>query len=422
MEMTFPDEPKIDGTMGIIYNGEGEMNTTSDPFNHYDGNIGIELRGNSTQGFDKLTYAVELRTAANTGYLSQPFRHGRRRRLDLFMLWLFDKSQLRIPFSFYLAQRMGHYASDWRYVEVIINDEYQGLYILTERIKRDDDRVDIERMDEDDVSGDAVTGGYILRIDWLEGDGGFESEYESQSGDPMTFQWYYPREDRIAPEQEDYIIDWMETFEDAVFSPSYTNTEGKRYTQYIDVNSFVDFLIINELSKNSDGYKLSSYVHKDVDSKGGKLVAGPIWDFDQTYGVSEVCSCSDPTGFTYLQNQDGCEDLESMPMWWQAMMQDSLFRNRLDCRWTEFRESFLHLDSINLWIDTYVDLLEEPLDRNYTQWDEYIGEYIWFEPEPVPESYDEEITYLKDWIQNRIAWLDDNFPGNCENDLLSSNH
>ena len=106
----------------------------------------------------------------------------------------------------------------------------------------------------------------------------------------------------------------MASFEDAVFSPSYSNTSGIRYTEYIDINSFTDFLLINELSKNSDGYKLSSYLYKDKDSKGGKLVAGPIWDFDQTYGVSEVCSNYDYTGWTYMQSQNDCEDLESMPM------------------------------------------------------------------------------------------------------------
>ena len=111
----------------------------------------------------------------------------------------------------------------------------------------------------------------------------------------MFYQWYYPKAENIQPEQEDYISDWFYNFESAVFSNDYHNYLGKRYTDYINLNSFVDFLIINELSKNSDGYKLSSYLHKDRDdNNGGLLNAGPIWDFDQTYGVSEVCSNYDP--------------------------------------------------------------------------------------------------------------------------------
>ncbi|MEL7148878.1 MAG: CotH kinase family protein, partial [Bacteroidota bacterium] len=406
-----PDEPKIDASMGIIYNGEGMTNQLSDPFNYYDGNIGIETRGNSTQGFEKKTYSLELRDDNNEDLSVNLFGMGGEEDWILHAM-VIDKSQLRIPMSFYWSQLMGHYASEWRFVEVVINHEYRGLYILTERIKRDDDRVDIDKLEEEDLSGDELTGGYILRIDWLEGDAGFESNYDSQGGIPMTFQWYYPKADNIQTEQADYIQSWMANFEEALYANDYTNSQGIRYDEYIDLDAFVDFLIINELSKNADGYKLSSYVYKDKDSRDGRLIAGPIWDFDQTYGVSEVCSCDDPTGWTYLQNQDDCEDLASMPMWWRAMMQDTVFQNRLDCRWTDFRSRFLHTDSIHTWIDEHVELTADAIDRNFTRWDNFIGEYIWFEPDPVPESYEEEITYLKDWIDERVQWLDDNFHGN----------
>ncbi|MEL6969705.1 MAG: CotH kinase family protein [Bacteroidota bacterium] len=185
------------------------------------------------------------------------------------------------------------------------------------------------------------------------------------------------------------------------------------------MDAFTDFLLINEFTKNSDGYKLSSYIHKHRDSDGGRLNAGPIWDFDQTSGLFTVCSGHDPTGWTYLQNQDGCEDLESMPLWWQSMMQDTLFQNRLHCRWTQFRDSFLHADSINAWIDTHVDLISGAIDRNFTVWDDFIGEPIWIEPEPIPQSYEEEIQVLRSWITSRLSWMDSNIPGNCT-DVVST--
>jgi hypothetical protein len=173
---------------------------------------------------------------------------------------------------------------------------------------------------------------------------------------------------------------------------------------------------MNELSKNSDGYKLSSYVHKNKFSKGGKLVAGPIWDFDQTYGVSEVCSNDDYTGWTYLQNQNDCEDLESMPMWWQTMMGDDIFKNRLKCRWELLRQGILHKDSINLWIDNQTNNISDAIGRNFIKWDNFIGQSIWIEPSPIPQSYAEEISTMKDWISNRIDWIDANLPGNCSQD------
>lgn len=420
--VTIPDEPKINGTMGIIYNGEGNINSINDSFNHYNGGIGIETRGNSTQDFEKKTYSLELRTEANEDTSVNLLGMGGEEDWILHAM-VIDKSHLRIPLSFYLSQQMGHYAPDWRFVELIVNGDYRGLYILTERIKRDDDRVDIARLRTEDVSGDQLTGGYILRIDWLEDfepSDGFQSNYNSQSGSPMTFQWYYPKANDIQPQQAQYIQNWMATFEEAVFSANFTNTQGTRYTDYINVESFTDFLLINEFSKNADGYKLSSYVHKDRDSTDGRLVAGPIWDFDQTYGVSEVCSNSDFTGWTYLQNQPACEDLESMPMWWQTMMQDTMFQNRLKCRWTEFRSAFLHSDSITDWINTNRTFISSAIDRNFTKWDDFIGESIWAEPEPVPQSYAEEIQVLQSWIQNRLTWMDNNLPGNCEFDFLSA--
>ena len=409
-----PDEPKIFGSMGIIYDESGGINSINDPFNHYDGYVGIETRGNSTQGFDKKTYTLELRTNTDQDTSVNLFGMGGEEDWILHAM-VIDKSQVRIPMSFYLAQRMGQYASEWKYVELILNGDYRGIYILVEKIKRDDDRVDIAKLDEDDLTGDSVTGGYILRMDWLDNPQGFESNYNSQGGIPMFYQWYYPKANKIKPQQAAYIESWMDEFEEALFSSTYTNSLGNRYTDYIDLNSFTDFLLINEFSKNSDGYKLSSYVHKDKDSKGGKLVAGPIWDFDQTYGVSLVCSNHIYSGWTYLQNQD-CWDLESMPMWWQAMMQDQVFQNRLKCRWTEFRSTFMHTDSVVNWILQDTTYLSEALERNFNKWDEFIGESIWIEPQPIPQSYEEEISTMINWITNRLNWMDNNMPGNCADD------
>ena len=415
-----PDEPRILATMGIIDNGPEQTNFIWDDFNHFDGYIGIETRGNSTQGFEKKTYRIEL-WDENENDISESLLGMPEEEDWILHSMVIDKTQLRIPLSFYLFQRMGHYSSNWKFVELVINDEYQGLYILCENIKRDNNRVDIAKLEENDTSGDEVTGGYILRIDWL-GEPGFESNYDSQEGTPMFFQWYYPKADNMIYEQSNYIEDWITNFENAVFSPSYYNSSGFRYNEYIDLNSFTDFLLINELSKNADGYKLSTYIHKERDSNGGKLNAGPIWDFDQTFGVSLVCSNHDYTGWTYLQNQPDCEDLMSMPMWWQHMMEDELFTNHLNCRWNEMRSSFLHQDSIFMWIDNHEELISNAVERNFERWDDFIGEYIWIEPEPIPETYDEEILAMKNWISNRLLWLDSEMPGNCnDTEIVETN-
>lgn len=414
---TIPDEPKIIAEFGVINNGNGQINTLGDPY-EYSSPIGIETRGNSTQDFDKKTYSLELRDAQGQDSSASLLGMGKEEDWILHAM-VIDKSLLRIPFTFSLARSAGHYASDWRFVELVIDGDYRGVYLLCERIKRDNDRVDIAKLTPSDLTGDQVTGGYILRIDWLEDQpAGFTSNYESQSGDPMFFQWYYPKANAIQPAQAAYIQNYMNLFETAVFSPTFHDATGTHWSHYADLTSFVDFLIVNEVSKNSDGYKLSSYVHKDKESKGGKLKAGPIWDFDQSYGVSQVCSCDDYTGWTYLQNQPECEDLESMPMWWQTMMTDPVFRNHLKCRWEALRAGPLHLDTINAWIDQHQTYLGAAIDRNFTKWD-VLGQYIWYEPTPVPQDYAGEIQAMKSWVENRLMWLDANMPGDCSQDVAS---
>ena len=416
-----PDEPKISGTMGIIDNGVGQMNNVDDIFNHYDGHIGIETRGNSTQLYEKKTYTIELWDESENE-ISEPLLGMGKEEDWILHGMVLDKTQLRVPLSFDLFRKMGHYAANYRFVELIVDGGYRGVYILTEKLKRDDDRVNIAKLDDDDIAGDSLTGGYILRIDWtwdVDDEDLFESNYESQGGIPMKYQWYYPKPDKIQPEQKEYISNYIDDFEDAVFGSDFTNVDGFRYTDYIDLNSFVDFVLINEFAKNSDGYKLSTYMHKDKDSKGGKLTAGPIWDFDQSYGLSTVCSSHNPLGWIYLKNQEGCGDLGTMPLWWRVMMEDPIFINRLNCRWKEFRSSFLQQDSLFLWMDTQTDFLEESLDRNFERWD-FIGNNIWFEPFPIPETYEGEISYMKTWIQERLEWMDANMYGNCEDDISAT--
>ena len=214
-DATIPDDPKITANMGIIDNGPGVTNNLTDAFNAYSGSIGIETRGNSTQGFEKKTYSLELRTAAGADSSVALLGMGKEEDWILHAM-VIDKSQLRVPLSFDLARSMGHYASDWRYVELVIDNDYRGLYLMCERLKRDNDRVDIAKLDADDLAGDSLTGGYILRIDWL-GDPGFESDYNSLGGvDLMYYQFYYPKASDIQLEQEMYIKGYMDDFEDAV--------------------------------------------------------------------------------------------------------------------------------------------------------------------------------------------------------------
>ncbi|MBN4070993.1 CotH kinase family protein [Crocinitomix catalasitica] len=410
-----PDDPKIIASMGII-NGTGSMNNINDPFTDYDGKIGIETRGNSTQGYEKKNYSIELRTIANAdtsiSLLGMPKEED-----WILHAMVIDKTLLRIPMSFYLMQRMGHYSSRWVFVEVMLNGDYQGVYILTERIKRGKDRVDIAKLKKTDLTGTELTGGYILRIDWVDEDSeGFESPYSMLSGGAPFYQWYYPKKEKIQPAQKDYIETFMTEFEEALISPTKHNSLGKHYSQYIDLTSFADFFIMCEFSRNSDAYNLSTYVYKEKMTDGNKLKAGPIWDFDQTYGMSMICENYKPAGWNYQNLEDGCAGHGIF--WWDELMKDEVFQNHLKCRWELHRSGPLHKDSIMLFIDTQLAYFNAAKDRNFEKWD-FIGNEIWPSPMPLPTTYAGEIALMKNWITARLTWLDNNMPGNCLNDVAT---
>ena len=160
-----------------------------------------------------------------------------------------------------------------------------------EKIKRDNDRVDIAKLDFDDLAGDSLTGGYIIKVDKYTGTGGTDwlSDFPDIGGNHLYIQYHYPEASVMLPQQLDYIEHFMDSFEYALAGPNFTDTLIG-YSKYIDVNSFIDLYIINELSKNIDGYRLSTYMYKDRDSNDGKLIMGPFWDYNLAFGNADYCN------------------------------------------------------------------------------------------------------------------------------------
>jgi len=309
------DEPKIPADFGIIYNGEGAVNHLSDPPNEYYGLCGIEIRGVSSQSFPKNSYGLEtwddLGNDLDTSFLNFPAEE------DFILHGPYsDKSLLNNVLIMNLGNQLGHYASRTRLVELVINDDYRGVYVILEKIKRDNDRVDIAKLNPDEITGDDLTGGYIFKIDWYDGDG-WHSRYNAYDSDhTIYFQYLEPDQEEIAPEQKNYIQNYMDDFEMAIASSTYKNAKGKHYLEYIDLRSFVDNFILNELSKNVDAYRLSTYFYKDKDSNDGKIKAGPLWDFNLAFGNGDYCGGDITTGWEYYQ----C--VGSSPFWWHNMLNE----------------------------------------------------------------------------------------------------
>jgi hypothetical protein len=168
----------------------------------------------------------------------------------------------------------------------------------------------------------------------------------------------------------------------------------------------MDHLFLNEISRNVDGYRLSTFFHKEKDSKGGKIRMGPVWDYDLAWYNADYCDGFSTTGWAYNINYV-CADA-GVPFWWERLMQDTLFNQDMACRWRALRSSVLGKDAIFGKIDSMASLLHESQARNFKNWPT-LGIYVWPNPGPLPTTYEGEIDKLKNWITQRLAWLDGAF-------------
>lgn len=390
-----PDDPKLRANMSVIDNGPGNRNRLSDPFNNYNGFIDIETRGESSQMFPKKSYSLETVDAAgenlNVELLGFPAEND----------WILyapytDKSMMRNEITFKLARDMGRYASRTRACEVFLNGDYQGVYTLMEKIKVDDNRVDIASLNPDEVSGDDLTGGYILRVDKWDG-----NDFPAWSSFGVEFQYFDPKGEDLVTAQKNYIQNFIGTASAAIAGANFMSpTEG--YRKYIDVNACVDFMLINELGKNVDGFRFSTYMYKDKDSKGGKLIMGPLWDFNLAYGNVDYNSAVQYPQEHWLYN-------DSRMFWYEKMVRDPYFKNKMKTRWDTLREDELSNTRIIHLIDSMAASLAESQVRNYQRWP-ILGTYVW-PNQYVGSTYADEVAWFKNWIIARANWMDANLPG-----------
>jgi len=408
-----PDPYRIFVDMGIIYNGEGNRNYLTDPFSHYNGKINIEIRGSSSQYFfAKKQYAFEtqdsLSNNLNVSLLGMPAEND----------WVLygpysDKSLMRNMLVYKLWNDMGRYTSRTRFCELVINDDYLGVYVLMEKIKRDKNRVDISKLNPDEISGDDLTGGYIIKIDKEAGEnyGGWYSPFPPfpQARIRLFYQYHYPKPDEIVPAQEKYIQDFVFDFEYQMYTREFADPING-YPKFIDIDSFVDYVLICEFSKNVDSYRLSLFMYKDKDSINPKLSIGPVWDFNLAFGNADYYEGYETEGWQldhlHYNWQFKNNDRYQMPFWWYKLFHEQDFFDKLKSRWQELRNTIFEPNSILNTIDSLVVLLDESQQRNFQRW-QILGKYIW--PNAfIGQTYQEEIDYLKQFILDRIHWMDQN--------------
>lgn len=409
-----PNEPKIPADYQIKEQGEISQS----------GRIGIELRGSTSQSlFEKKSYGVETWDENNED-------------MDVSLLgfpaeedWILngpyaDKTLLRNVLMYDLSNQIGRYASRTRFVELYLNDEYNGVYVFMEKLKRDKERIDIKKLDREDLDEESITGGYILKIDKTAGDSengdasytediGFRSNYGSdgrllnygafggKQSEETYFLYEYPDTDDIAPDQKEYIQNYIRNFELALLNTDVNDLNAPRlYEEYINMNSFADFFILNELSANPDAYRISTFMYKD---RGEKLKMGPIWDFNIALGMSNR---SGSKNWIYQYNERNPNDLWLVHFWWEKLLADPLFRAKIKSRWQDYRMNVLSENNILATISDRQAILtrNNAIERNFKRWD-VLGVSLPFN-DFVGEDYESEIDYVKNWMRQRLSWMD----------------
>jgi len=399
-----PDEPKIPASMKIVYRGEGQTTYLSDADNpdylDYNGRIAIEVRGSSSQALDKKQYGFTTRLPDDSDDLDASLLGMPEESDWIFNGLAFDPSLIRDYLSYNLARQLGDYATRTQYCEIVLNGDYIGLYVLQEKIKADSHRVNVIKIGATNNTLPNLSGGYITKADKTTGgDPVAWSMQSSIPGEWVDFIHELPKPANVTPEQNDYIKSQF-TYLQAV-SNNASITTG--YPSVIDVPSFVDYMILAELASNADSYQLSTYFHKD---RNGKLRAGPIWDYNLTYGNDLFLWGFDRSHYDVWQFNNGDNQGAAF---WKTLFYNSTYKCYFARRWNELTQpnGTLNPTQLNAFIDAVVAEISDAAEREQERWG------------TVPD-FSGEIQNLKNWIADRVDWISSQMPATspCNNPSL----
>lgn len=369
---------------------------------HFEGWGMIRRRGESTygQGHYALEIQDEYREDKEVSLLDMPTESDWILSYDVI-----DYTMMKNEIAFKWFRDMGHYAPRQRYVELYLNtdggvissSDYKGLFMLREKIKRNDDRVDIARLDASHNNPPKVSGGYIVKCDKLnDGDTLLTSYLETAyyginyggAGKPILAE---PDTLEVTQPQIDWITDYINEFHSVLWQntgssyyPDPLINPDPKYTDYVDVISWIDHGIVEQIGYDSDAFWGSYYTHKD---RNGKVHSGPTWDFDRSFHNNAGTYYPDPS-----RDYDNWKTAgEIFGKWHQKLQEDLEYKMTLADRWFEHREEVLNTDKTMAYIDQTVALISEARSRPKKYY---------------PYPFATEVNYFKDWITNRLNWLD----------------
>ena len=424
----------------------------------------IEISGQTSAGFPKLPYRLELQDAMlnddDVPLLGMPADSDWRLRNP----WN-DKTLLNDFMAFELFEKMGHYSVRRKFVEVFIDSgggrlsypgDYIGIEVLAEHIKVNNDRVDVDELTPQATNAPAITGGYVFKKDKdsngdlgfnTAGGGGFggqalklhEPKPNAMRNTPgVTTQWPSAGFTPSGSNQMSYLVSYLNRMESAMYAANWLSLTGtNHYSHYLDVDSFVDLHWIVEFTKQIDGYRLSSFFTKP---RNGKVLAGPIWDWNLAYGNANYLHGGLTNGWYFADQTDGMTSNEHI--WLRRLINGSAnmgagnaltpggdpdFNQKISDRWSVLRTNQMSLNNTIARIDELSTTLSEAAARDL--YGKYraglIGVYTW--PNPAGTGVqDRDVNYvtptnylgsnamsiiwqMKKWMTGRYNWIDGQF-------------
>lgn len=335
----------------------------------------------------------------------------------------FDKVLMHNPLSHDLYRQMGHYSSNTRFVEVYIKlgtdttapltrADYYGLYVIVEKIKVGKNRVDIDKLRPENTNAPSVTGGYLLSIDKSNpGNPAYLANASIWHLDPDFYEITSP--DRIA--QKQYIDNYFNSFYSALTGPNWTDP-NLGYAAYIDMDSWIDYHLNNTFVFNADMLRISAYFYKPRD---GKIVQGPLWDFDRAFADSNDGRGFNPRHWRSADSDGGTDPFNPCNTfnnpWYSIMFADPDFWQKWIDRYQDLRKSSYSLTNLYARIDYFGNQVREATSREYARWGDtqprsgtYSADGLTY-TFPSPGTWQGELNFVKYWFSNRVDFMDSNF-------------
>lgn len=393
-------DEKILAKMTIINNGDGIINNADTNVHNkqnkeYDDDILIRYRGNTSYSKSaKKPYSIVLQE--NNGKGRKSLLSMRKNKKWALQAPYTDRSLIRDVLVNDLAQNYFDYAPQSRLCELILNGQYYGVYFLSEKPSG----MKIKKPKE---NGDELTGGYVIEMEIYSKNR--PAYYSSENWHSIRYNYKRPDEE-ITSAQKKYINGYIKNMENAFLKNDYDEI-----CKYVDIESFVDYQLFTEFTHNYDGYARSVYLYKERSSKGGRFKTA-LWDFNVSMGNGIILNAWRTDTWHLYDVADKIllnEERDSLYFLWGRLLTHKNYRDKLINRWFQYRSSYFSDESLMNKIDSLSHLLCEcdAEKRNSDAWSLWGGEpKCFFQNKYVSSTYDDEIDYLKRWILERVAWMD----------------